>query len=175
MKKKDGTYRCCVDYRQLNDLTVKDAYPLSRIDVCLDTLSGSCLFSSMDMKAIYHQLAVREQDRDKTAFVTRRGLYRFRTLPFDLCNATASFSRLACLVLSGLNFEVCLAYLDDFLVFSRTPQKHLERLELVFQRLAQANLKLKPSKCNFFQTSIDFLGHTVSSEWIAPPRSLKPS
>ena len=171
VKKKDGTYRCCVDYRQLNDLTVKDAYPLPRIDVCLDTLAGSCLFSSMDMKAGYHQLSMSPEDRDKTAFVTRRGLFRFRTLPFGLCNATASFSRLIQLLLSGLNFEVCLAYLDDLLVFSRTPQEHLDRLELVFQRLAQANLKLKPSKCNFFQTSIDFLGHTISAEGVAPQKS----
>ena len=116
-KKKDGTFRCCVDYRQLNNITVKDAYPLPRTDACLDALAGSCWFTTFDVRSGFHQLNLHPQDRDKTAFVTRRGMFRFKTMPFGLCNAVSSFQRCIDIVLSGLNLEVCLAYVDDVIIF----------------------------------------------------------
>jgi len=168
VKKKDGSYRCCVDYRQLNDLTVKDAFPLPHLDDCLDALSGCCWFTSLDMLNGYHQLDVAPEDRNKTAFVTRRGLFHFKTLPFSLTNAVGTFSRAMTLLLVGLNFEVCLAYLDDIMIMSRMPDEHLERLELVLDRLVRTNLKLKPSKCNIMQTTIQFIKHTMSANVVEP-------
>jgi len=150
-EKKDGTLRCCVDYRQLNDATRKDAYPLPRTDVCLNAMSGSHWFSTFDLRSSYHQVALDPNDVDKTAFITCRGMYRFRTMPFGLCNAGATFQRLMDLTLTGLNFEVCLAYLDDIIIFSRTPEQHIVRLKQVLERLRRVNLKLKPNKCCLMQ------------------------
>lgn len=166
-KKKDGTLRCCIDFRQLNDLTRKDAYPLPSTAQSLDALGGSKWFTTVDLRSGYHQLAMHPPDADKTAFITRRGVFKFRTMPFGLCNAVATFQRLMDLCLSGLNLDICLVYLDDVVVFSATPEQHLERLELVLQRLCAANLKLKPSKCSLMQTKITFLGHIISAEGIA--------
>jgi Reverse transcriptase (RNA-dependent DNA polymerase) len=149
VKKKDGSMRFCIDYRQLNDKTVKDSYPLPRIDDCLDSLNGSKWFSTVDLKSGYRQVALDEKDAHKTAFVTRRGTFSFNVMPFGLCNAPATFQRLMDYAMVGLNYEICLVYLDDIIVFSRDIPTHLERLELLLQRLRQANLKLKPSKCHF--------------------------
>jgi len=123
-KKKDGTLRCCIDYRQLNQVTRTDAYPLPRTDACLDAMSGSGIFSTFDLRSGFHQVAMEQRDADKTAFRTRRGIFRFRTMPFGLCNAKASFQRLMDLVLSGLNLEICLAFLDD-VILSRGPQRSI--------------------------------------------------
>ena len=166
-KKKDGTLRCCIDYRQLNDLTRKHSYPLPSMSQSLDALSGSRYFTTVDLRSGYHQLSMNPADSDKTAFITRRGIFRFRTMPFGLCNAVATFQRLMDLVLQGLNLDICLVYLDDVVIFSSTPEQHLERLEVVFQRLQSANLKLKPSKCCLMQTKITFLGHVISAEGVA--------
>src|SRR6218665_606740 len=130
-KKKDGSLRFCIDYRKLNDVTKKDSYPLPRIDACLDALSGAGWFSTLDLRSGYHQVPLRPADADKTAFVTRRGTYRWRVMPFGLCNAPATFQRMMDIVLSGLNFELCLVYLDDVIIFSSNPEEHLDRLEQV--------------------------------------------
>jgi len=111
--------------------------------------------------------ALAPDDADKTAFVTRRGMYRFKVLPFRLTNVVATFQRLMDLVLSGLNFEVCLVYVDDVIMFSTTPEQYLERLEMVLKRFRNANLKLKPSKCHLMQAEICFLGHRISKDGIA--------
>ena len=166
VRKKDGSLRCCIDYRRLNDVTVKDAYPLPRIDQSLEAMTQAQWFSSCDLKAAYHQIQVSPEDRDKTAFICPRGMYRFRTMPFGLCNAGATFQRLMDVVMSGLHLEVCLVYLDDIVVYARTPEEHLQRLAMVFDRLSRAGLKLKPEKCRFFQRSVKFLGHVVSHEGI---------
>jgi len=162
VKKKDGSLRFCVDYRQLNERTVKDSYPLPRIDDCLDCLGGAKWFSTMDLRSGYHQVAMDERDKDKTTFVTRRGTYCFNVMPFGLCNAPATFQRLMDCTMRGLNYEVCLIYLDDIIVFSPDVASHLERLETVLARLQSAGLKLKPDKCSFLQSSVDFLGYKVS-------------
>ncbi len=115
--KKDGTTRFCVDYRKLNDVTRKDAYLLPRIDDTLDALHGSRYFSTLDLYSGYWQVEMDEQDIDKTAFVTRQGLFQFTVMPFGLCNALATFERLMELVLKDLNWKVCLIYLDDIIVY----------------------------------------------------------
>ena len=166
VKKKDGSYRCCVDYRQLNSVTRKDVYPLPRIDDCLDAMSAANLFSTFDLCSSYHQIKVAPQDRDKTTFICPRGMYRYRNMPFGLCNAGATFQRLMDVVMSGLHFEVCLVYLDDIVLFSKTYEEHLERLVRVLGRLESAGLKLKPEKCCLMQKSVSFLGHIVSGEGI---------
>ena len=106
-------------------------------------------------------------DADKTAFITRRGMYRFRTMPFGLCNAGATFQRLMDMVLAGLNMETCLVYLDDIILFSSDLESHFDRLSKLLSRLQQVNLKLKPSKCELLQTSVRFLGHVISGQGIA--------
>jgi len=167
VKKKDGSFRCCIDYRQLNTVTRKDVYPLPRIDDCLDAMSSATLFSTFDLRSSYHQVEVAPQDRDKTTFICPRGMYRFCTMPFGLCNAGATFQRLMDVVMSGLHLDVCLVYLDDIILFSRTVDEHLERLVRVLGRLRSAGLKLKPEKCSLLQRSVSFLGHVVSGEGIA--------
>ena len=160
--KKDGSIRFCVDYRKLNSLTEKDAYPLPRIETCLDTLSGAAWFSTFDLRSGFHQVKVNPRDANKTTFTCHRGTFRFPRMPFGLCNAPATFQRLMDTVLLGLNFEICLAYLDDIILYSSDLQSHMERLERLFQRLREANLKLKPSKCRILQKRVSFLGYVVS-------------
>lgn len=166
-KKKDGSIRCCVDFRQLNNLTKRDAYPLPRTDACLEAMAGACWFSTFDLRSGYHQVALNTDDRDKTAFICHRGQYRFRTMPFGLNGAGATFQRLMDLVLTGLNLETCLVYLDDIIVFSSTPEEHLQRLRQVLERIQSCGLKLKPSKCALLQRSVNFLGHVVSADGVA--------
>jgi len=166
VRKKDGSYRCCVDYRMLNTTTRKDAYPLPRIDVCLDAMATAKWFSTFDLRSSYHQVQVEPQDMDKTAFICPRGQYRFRMMPFGLCNAGATFQRLMDIVMSGLHMNVCLVYLDDIICFSTTIEEHLERLTTILQRLRSSGLKLKPEKCLLFQKSVSFLGHTISESGI---------
>ena len=166
-KKKDGTLRLCVDYRNLNNLTRKDSYPLPRIADCLDALGSAIYFSTFDLRSGYFQIAMEESDKDKTTFVTRRGTFRYASMPFGLCNAPSTFQRLMDVVMTGLNYEICLVYLDDIVLFSQTVDEHLVRLRQLLERLRRANLKLKPSKCHLLRKSVTFLGHVVSAEGIA--------
>ena len=130
--KKDGSACFCVDYRQVNSLKRKDAYPLPRIDDTLDTLAGSVLFSTLDMLSGYWQVEVAEEDKDKTVFATWDGLFHFNVLPFRLCNGPATFQRLMDTVLSGLHWSTCLVYLDDVIILGRTSEAHLHNLQQVF-------------------------------------------
>ena len=174
MKKKDGTFRCCVDYRQLNSVTRKDAYPLPRIDTCLDALSSVRWLSSFDLISAYHQVHMNSADADKTAFICHKGMFRFKKMPFGLCNAGATFQRLMDVVMSGLQFHTLLIYFDDIVLFSETPEQHLERLVVLLDRLRSAGLKLKPEKCSVFQKSLSFLGHVISEDGIsADPQKTK--
>jgi len=168
IQKSDGSYRFCVDYRQLNSLTFKDSYPLPRIDTCFDSHGGATLFSTLNLWHSYWQVELDPSTSDKTTFVMRRGSWKFRVLAFGLSNAPAVFQRLMDRVLVGLTWEVSLAFLDDIIVFSRTFEQHIERLRLVFDRLKEANLKLKASKCQLFQLRVRFLGSIVSSAGIEP-------
>ena len=168
VRKKDGSIRLCVDYRALNEQTRKDAYPIPRIDEALDSLGGARMFSSLDLVQGYHQVAVAEEDIPKTAFrAGTGGLYEYARMPFGLSNSPATFQRLMEVVLGDLNYGSLLLYLDDILVFSSSFKEHLERLEVVFKRLRQHGLKLKPKKCYFFRKECKYLGHVVSAKGIA--------
>jgi len=174
VRKQDGGLRFCIDYRRLNEVTYKDSYPLPRTDSCLQSLGGSHYFSTLDLRSGYWQTALDPRDRDKTAFVTRKGTFRFKVLSFGLANAPGLFQRLMDLVLTGLTWETCLVYLDDVIVFGRTFEEHARRLSEVFARLRDANLKLKPSKCKLFQKKVSFLGHVITEEGISPdPEKIK--
>ena len=165
--KKDGSYRFCVDYRQLNEVTIKDSYPLPNIQDCLDALSGAQFFCTLDLASGYWQLEVDPVDRPKTAFVTHHGLFQFKVLPFGLTNAPATFERLMENIMRGLQWKHCVCFLDDIIVFGRTVEETLANLDLVLQRLQEANLKLKASKCKLFRTQVEFLGYVVSQDGIS--------
>ena len=167
VRKKDGSARFSVDYRRLNAVTRKDAYPLPRIDDTLDTLSGSQWFSTLDLLSGYWQVEVAEGDREKTAFATQSGLFEFKVMPFGLCNAPATFQRLMDLVLVGVQWSHYLVYLDDIIVVGRSFHDHLQNLSVVLQRLKEANLRLKPAKCSFCKTQVSYLGHIVSRQGVA--------
>ena len=159
--KKDGGTRFCVDYRQLNDATTKDAYPLPRIDDTLDMLAGKQWFSTLDLASGYWQVSLSQEARVKTAFATHSGLFQFRVMPFDLCNAPATFERLMDRMLQGLRWTRCLVYLDDIISFGSTFDGTLTNLTLIFERLHSYGLQLKSTKCHLFRSSVPFLGHIV--------------
>ncbi|GFW60783.1 retrovirus-related Pol polyprotein from transposon 412 [Trichonephila clavipes] len=144
----------------------KDSYPLPRIDDTLDTLSGHKWFSTLDLKSGYWQVEIHPEDREKTAFTSGQGLWQFKVMPFGLCNAPATFERLMETVLKGLTFEACLIYLDDVIIGGRTFEEHLQNIRKVLSKLSDANLKLNPSKCKFFQKEVNYLRHIISAEGV---------
>lgn len=165
--KKDGTTRFCIDFRVVNQLTRKDAYPLPRIEDNIDALQGSTLYSTLDLISGFWQVEVDPRDRDKTAFsVGGGGLYRFVTMPFGLCNAPATFERLMERVLKGLQWEIAVLYIDDVVVFSKTVDEHLERLDRVLERFREAGLRLKASKCQLLSERVEFLGYIISANGV---------
>ena len=166
VQKKDGSKRFCVDYRKLNDVTLKDAYPLPRIDSSLDQLAGAQWFSCLDLNSGYWQVEVDKQDRQKTAFSSRSGLFEFKVMPIGLCNAPATFERLMETVLAGLNWKICLIYLDDIIVLGKTFEDMIDNLDKVLEKLHDAGLKLKPRKCQLFKPEVEFLGHIISCEGV---------
>ena len=173
VKKKDGNLRFCVDFRQLNAATVKDAHPLPQIDNLLDALNGACGFSTLDLKSGYWQVPIMERDKEKTEFRTSCGqLYEFNQVPFGLCKGPATFSRLMDRVLSSLHWETCLFYLDDIIVFSSTWEELLACLCQVFEQLRYAQLKLGTEKCTFAVKEVSYLGHRVTEEGLLPDPAL---
>ncbi len=168
VQKKDSLTRMCVDYRRLNAVTEYDAFPIPRTQDCLDAVAGATLFSTMDIISVYHQIPVTPGDVQKTAFVTKYGLFEFKTMPFGLKIAPATYQRLMELALSGLQWTSCLIYLDDIIVFGKTFHEHLSRLAAVLQRFHKASLKLKLEKYNFFETEVKFLWHVLTPEGVLP-------
>ena len=171
VKKKDGSMRMCIDYRALNATTIKNAYPLPRIDDLLDKIQGAKFFSSLDLLSGYHQLALRDSDVPKTAFKTHVGLFEYKVLCFGLTNAPSVFQAIMNKVFSKypnvLNNFV-LVYMDDILIISKTREEHLQHLKKVFQILQEEQLSVKLKKCNFFKTEVKFLGHIISAEGVKP-------
>ena len=166
VRKKDGSHRLCVDYRMINEITRKDSYPLPHIDTCLGSMDGALYFSTLDLRSGYHNIPIKDCDKDKTSFITRKGCFRYKVLPFGLTTAPSVFQRLMDFVLCGLTYASCLVYLDDIIVFAPDFETHVLRLQEVFERLRSANLKLHPSKCFLFQRRVAFLGHTLSENGI---------
>jgi len=168
VRKRDGSHRFCVDYRELNSVTRPDTFPLPRIDDLLDQLGKARYFSTLDLAAGYWQIKVHPNSQEKTAFVTHEGLHEFRVMPFGLTNAPAAFQRLMQQVLMGLNPEdghpFVSVYIDDIIVFSSSLEEHLHHLKLVLQKLEEVNLKLKPTKCQFLRQQVEYLGCVVTPE-----------
>ena len=154
VKKKNGASRFSVDYRQVNVITRKDAFPLPRVDDTLNILAGSRLFSTLDLISRYWQVEVKPEDREKRAFVTSEGLYEFNVLPFRMC---ATFQCLIKILLAEIQWHSCLVYLDDIIVFGRSFTEYIQNLDEVFQRLLDANLRLQVKKCTFCRDTVKFL------------------
>ena len=165
-KKKDGSPRFCIDYRKLNELTVKDSYPIPYQQDLMDNLSRAKYFSSMDMASGFWQIPLSKDAIPKTAFTSRFGLYEYLVMPFGLTNAPSSFQRLMDLVLAGLNWVECMVYIDDIIIYSETWEEHLERVEHVLQRLREFNVVAKLDKCQFGRSNLPYLGHIVTPEGI---------
>jgi transposase InsO family protein len=173
VRKKCGGVRWCLDYRRLNSVCKKDAFPLPLISDCLDSLSENIFMSTLDMASGYYQISIHPDDREKTAFITRYGLFEHTRMSFGLCNAPSTFQRAMSLVLRGLTWTKVLAFLDDVLVLGRSFDDHLLNLEEVLSRFRQHSLKLKPKKCALFRRKAKFLGKIVSGDSIeADPESI---
>ncbi|GJU29624.1 reverse transcriptase domain-containing protein [Tanacetum coccineum] len=166
VKKKDGSFRMCIDYRELNKLTVKNRYPLPRIDDLFDQLQGSNIYSKIDLRSGYHQLRVREEDIPKTAFRTRYGHYEFQVMPFGLTNAPAVFMDLMNRVCKPYLDKFVIVFIDDILIYSRDEKEHEEHLKTILELLKKEELYAKFSKCEFWIHTVKFLGHMIDSSGI---------
>ncbi|GKA32626.1 putative reverse transcriptase domain-containing protein [Tanacetum coccineum] len=166
LKKKDGLFRMCIDYRELNKLTVKNRYPLPRIDDLFDQLQGSSIYSKIDLRSGYHQLRVREQDIPKTAFRTRYGHYEFQVMPFGLTNAPAVFMDLMNRVCKPYLDKFVIVFIDDILIYSKDEKEHEEHLKAILELLKKEKLYAKFSKCEFWIPKVQFLGHVIDSRGI---------
>jgi len=167
VKKKDQSLRMCVDYRPLNAVTIKNKYPLPRIDILFDQLSKAKVFSKIDLRSGYHQIKIRPQDIPKTAFSTRYGLYEYLVMSFRLTNAPAYFMYLMNSVFMPELDKFVVVFIDDILVYSENEQDHAEHLRVVLTRLREHQLYAKFSKCEFWLKKVPFLRHILSEEGIA--------
>ena len=167
VKKKDGSLRLCIDYRQLNKVTIKNRYPLPRIDDLFDQIKGAKVFSKIDLKLGYHQLRIHDEDIHKKAFRTRYGHYEFTVVPFGLTNAPSVFMCLMNGVFRSYLDRFVLVFLDDILIYSRSQEEHEEHLRLVLQCLRDNQLYANVEKCDFFQSKFQYLGHIIFGDGIS--------
>nr|AAV31278.1 putative polyprotein [Oryza sativa Japonica Group] len=167
VEKKDHTQRMCVDYRALNDVTIKNKYPLPRIDDLFDQLKGATVFSKIDLRSGYHQLRIKEEDIPKTAFTTRYGLFECTVMSFGLTNAPAFFMNLMNKVCMEYLDKFVVVFIDDILIYSRTKEEHKEHLRLALEKLREHQLYAKFSKCEFWLSEVKFLGHVISAGGVA--------
>ncbi|GJR17244.1 putative reverse transcriptase domain-containing protein [Tanacetum coccineum] len=176
VKKKDGSMRMCIDYRELNKLTIKNRYPLPRIDDLFDQLQGACCFSKIDLRSGYHQLRVREEDIPKTAFRTRYGHFEFTVMPFGLTNAPAIFMDLMNRVCKPYLDKFVIVFIDDILIYSKSEEEHEAHLKTILDLLKKEKLYAKFSKCEFWLQEVQFLGHVVNRDGIHvdPSKIAKP-
>ncbi|EYC39508.1 hypothetical protein Y032_0653g1175 [Ancylostoma ceylanicum] len=168
VRKKDGTLRLCVDYRELNKVTKHDSYPLPSIDVILQSLGGKRYFSTMDMMSGYWQIKLSEEAKQKSAFTTSEGLFEFQVLPFGLTTSPAEFQRMMDVVLegSGVKDKEVFVYIDDILIATESLDRHYAVVEIVLEALRRVNLKLKPQKCEFLKREVAFLGHIIDENGV---------
>jgi hypothetical protein len=167
VKKKDQTLRMCVDYRPLNEVTIKNKYPLPRIDILFDQLIGARVFSKIDLRSGYHQIRIRPEDIPKTAFTTRYGLFEYLVMSFGLTNALAHFTYLMNSVFMPELDKFVVTFIDDILIYSKNEEEHAQHLRIVLTRLREHQLYAKFSKCAFWLEEIQFLGHVLSARGIA--------
>ena len=171
VKKKSGELRFCCDFRPLNDVTVKDAFPLPRIDESLSRIANAKIFTSIDLAWAFWQIPLKKRDRRKTAFACELGLFEWRRMPFGLCNASATFQRSITRALQKIqqrHGSVVMAYIDDIVIATETIEDHLERIREVFECLREAGFKMRAEKCDFMRTETKYLGRVVSAEGIKP-------
>ncbi|GJS25763.1 putative reverse transcriptase domain-containing protein [Tanacetum coccineum] len=166
VKKKDGSFRMCIDYRELNKLTIKNRYPLPRIDDLFDQLQGSSVYSKINLRSGYHQLRVRDEDITKTAFRTRYGHYEFQVMPFGLTNAPAVFMDLMNRMCKPYLDKFVIVFIDDILIYSRNKEEHLDHLRIILELLKKEKLYAKFSKCDFWISIVQFLGHMIDNQGI---------
>ncbi|GJX53760.1 putative reverse transcriptase domain-containing protein [Tanacetum coccineum] len=164
VKKKDGSFRMCIDYRELNKLTVKNRYPLPRIDDLFDQLQGSRVYSKIDLRSGYHQLRVRDEDIPNTAFRTRYGHYEFQVMPFGLTNAPAVFIDLINRVCKPYLDKFVIVFIDDILIYSRNKEEHADHLRIILELLKEEKLYAKFSKCDFWISIVQFIGHLIDNQ-----------
>ena len=158
----------CVNYRHLNSVTKFDCFPQPRVDEALDAFAGATVFSSFDLAMAYLQVPVKPSDVEKTAFITHVGHFEMQKMLFGICNAPSKYQRFMAGLLQGLIGRICLAYLDDVIVFSKKRSEHAADLEAVFDRIRFVGLKLKPSKCSLFANKVLFLGYVISATGVSP-------
>eukprot|EP00253_Pinus_taeda_P016360 PITA_16360 len=164
VKKKDGTLRLCIDYRQLNKVTIKNRYPFQRIDDLFDGLKGPIVFSKIDLRSGYRQVRIKEEDIHKSSFHTKYGHYEFMVVPFGLTNAPTTFMCLVNSVLRPYLDKFVIMFIFDILIYSKNEEEHVEHLAMVLILLREHQLYAKLSKCNLFHTEVNYLGHVVSKE-----------
>jgi hypothetical protein len=167
VKKKYQTLRMCMDYRPLNEVTIKNKYPLPRIDILFDQLTGARVFSKIDLRSGYHQIRIRPEDIPKTAFTTRYGLFEYLVMSFGLTNAPAHFTHLMNSVFMSELDKFVVVFIDDILIYSKNEEEHAQHLQIVLTRLREHQLYAKFSKCAFWLEEIQFLGHVLSARGIA--------
>ncbi|GKE35669.1 putative reverse transcriptase domain-containing protein, partial [Tanacetum coccineum] len=164
VKKKDGSFKMCIDYWELNKLTIKNRYPLPRIDDLFDQLQGSSVYSKIDLRSGYHQLRVRDEDIPKTAFRIRYGHYEFQVMQFGLTNAPAVFMDLMNRVCKPYLDKFVIVFIDDILIYSRNKEEHANHLRIILELLKKEELYVKFSKCDFWISIMQFLGYLIDSQ-----------